>query len=244
MSRRARHSGVQKSPRSVATDHHAPPIRVAIADTHPVLREGLRKLLEAESGFVVIGQAADGAEAVRMVRRLRPDVLMLDAGVSRVSGGELLRELSRASSTCRVILVGGAPGRDENVEALHLGARGVVTKDTTAPLVFKSIRTVMKGQYWIGRESISALIGSLQPGAPARQGSRPKFGLTRRELQIVAAVVAGYANKEIAVRLSLSEHTVKHHLSSIFHKLGVSTRLEVALFSIQHRLVDGAEPGA
>jgi len=183
-------------------------------------------------------------EAVRMVRRLHPDVLMLDAGVSRVSGGELLRELSRASSTCRVILVGAAPGRDESVEALQLGARGVVTKDTTAPLVFKSIRTVMKGQYWIGRESISALIGSLRPGErSARQGPKAKYGLTRRELQIVAAVVAGYANKEIAVRLSLSEHTVKHHLSSIFDKLGVSNRLEVALFAIQHRIVDKADSG-
>jgi DNA-binding NarL/FixJ family response regulator len=186
----------------------------------------------------VIGQAADGAEAIRMVRRLRPDVLMLDAGVSRVSGGDVLRELSKASRTCRVILVGAAPGRDESVEALQLGARGVVTKDTTAPLVFKSIRTVMKGQYWIGRESISALVGSLRPGGgPASQRSKPKFGLTRRELQIVAAVVAGYANKEIAARLSLSEHTVKHHLSRIFDKIGVSNRLEVALFAIQHRLV-------
>jgi len=180
-----------------------------------------------------------------MVRRLHPDVLMLDAGVSRGSGGEVLRELSKASRTCRVILVGAAPGRDEGVEALQLGARGVVTKDTTAPLVFKSIRTVMKGQYWIGRESISALIGSLRPGErSSRQGAKAKYGLTRRELQIVAAVVAGYANKEIAARLSLSEHTVKHHLSSIFDKLGASNRLEVALFAIQHRIVDRAHPGA
>jgi two-component system, NarL family, nitrate/nitrite response regulator NarL len=102
---------------------------------------------------------------------------------------------------------------------------------------------VMAGQYWIGRESVSDLIGCLVPGRPGSPGAAAqKSDLTRRELQVVAAVVAGYANKEIASRLSLSEHTVKHHLSSIFDKLGVTNRLEVALLAIKQNLVDEGDP--
>lgn len=241
--RRTQHATGRRAARSTAAEKPVSTIRVAIADTHPVVREGLRKLLEAESEFQVIGQAADGPEAVQIVRRLRPDVLMLDAGMPRLSGLDVLRELSKTPTNCRVILLGGALDRDQSMEALRLGARGLVTKNTTTNLMFKSIRTVMKGQYWIGRESISALIGSLRSGhAPKRQQTPdPKFGLSRRELQIVAAVVEGYPNKEIAVRLSLSEHTVKHHLSSIFAKLRVANRLEVALFAIQNRLIDNPD---
>ena len=125
---------------------------------------------------------------------------------------------------------------------MRLGARGVVTRDTTTTLIFKSIRTVMAGQYWIGREAISDLIGRLLPQASHSPATEPRFGLTQRELQVVAAVVAGYANKEIADRLSLSEHTVKHHLSSVFSKLGVANRLEVALFAMNHQLIAAGEP--
>ena len=203
-----------------------------------MVREGLRKLLESEAGFRVIGQAADGAEAVKLVRRLQPDVLMLDHSLPDLSGMEVLRELSKTATSCRVILVGGSLDRGQSLEALQLGARGLVNKNTTTNLVFKSIRTVMKGQYWIGRESISDLIGTLRKGqAPQPKASKSKFDLTRRELQVVAAVVAGYPNKDIAQRFSLSEHTVKHHLSRIFSKLNVSNRLELALFAMEHRLV-------
>lgn len=217
---------------------------MAIADDHPVVREGLFRLLQSEPGFEVIGQAADGAEALKLVKRLHPDVLMLDVDMPQLSGMGVLRELSKAATECRVILLGGELNREQSLEALRLGARGVVTKGTTTSLIFKSIRTVMVGQYWIGREAISDLIGCLLPGQPSQAPPEPKSELTRRELQIVAAVVAGYANKEIAEHLSLSEHTVKHHLSSVFDKLGVSNRLEVALYAINHHLIDEGDPFA
>jgi DNA-binding NarL/FixJ family response regulator len=207
------------------------------------VREGLRRLLHAEAEFHVVGQAEDGTQAVKLVKSRRPDVLMLDAALPGMSGMRVLRELAKAQTECRVILLNASIDRAQVLEALRLGARGLVTKNTTIALMIKCIRTVMTGQYWVGRESVSDLIGCL---VPRRPGVAAPFAeqteLTRRELQIVAAVVAGYANKEIASRLSLSEHTVKHHLSSIFDKLGVTNRLEVALLAIKQKLVDDRDP--
>ena len=218
-------------------------IRVAIADAHPVIREGLRRLLQAEPEFQVVGQAEDGGQAIKLVKTKAPDVLMLDARIAGMTGMQVLRELSKMATDCRVILLNASLDRMQVLEALRLGARGLVTKNTTVSLMLKSIRTVMAGQYWVGRESVSDLIGCLVPRRPGEAATPlgPKSELTRRELQIVASVVAGYGNKEIATRLSLSEHTVKHHMSSIFDKLGVTNRLEVALLAIKERLVDDAQ---
>ncbi len=218
-------------------------IRILIADDHPVVREGLTKLLDAENEFKVVGQAADGLEALECVRRLRPDVLVLDLSMPRSSGMDVLRELSKTEPSCRVIVMAAALERGQIIDALQLGARGVILKDAATALLFKGIRTVVAGQFWIGRDSISDLIGYLRQGQVTEAQPRTqKFGLTRRELQVLGVVVAGYTNKEIAARFSLSEDTVKHHLTNIFDKLGVSSRLELALFAINHHLVDDGNP--
>jgi two-component system, NarL family, nitrate/nitrite response regulator NarL len=215
------------------------PIRIVIADDHPIFRDGLRRLLEAEPDLKVVGEACDGAEAVKLARQFRPDILLLDLAMPRHPGLEALREMSSGSADgVRVILLTAAAEKNQIVEALQLGARGVVLKDSATQLLLKSIHTVMSGEYWVGRESVSNLVQYLRnlvqsSGEEARQ---KKFGLTPRELEIVSAVVAGYANKEIADYFKISEDTVKHHLSNIFDKLGVSTRLELALFAVNQSL--------
>jgi DNA-binding NarL/FixJ family response regulator len=220
-------------------DNKKPPIRILIADDHPIFRDGLRRLLEAEPGMKVIGEACDGAEAVKLARQLKPDILLLDLAMPRHPGLEALREISSGpSTTVRVILLTAAAEKNQIVEALQLGARGVVLKDSATQLLLKSIYTVMSGEYWVGRESVSNLVQYLRTlvqssGEEARQ---KKFGLTPRELEIVSAVVTGYSNKEIAEYFKISEDTVKHHLSNIFDKLGVSTRLELALFAVNQAL--------
>jgi len=221
-------------------DNKKSQIRIVIADDHPIFRDGLRRLLEAEPKFTVIGEACDGAEAVKLARQLKPDILLLDLAMPRHPGLEALREMNSNAGpqAVRIILLTAAAEKNQIVEALQLGARGVVMKDSATQLLLKSIDTVMSGEYWVGRESVSNLVQYLRnlvqsSGEEARQR---KFGLTPRELEIVSAVVAGYANKEIAEYFKISEDTVKHHLSNIFDKLGVSTRLELALFAVNQSL--------
>jgi two-component system, NarL family, nitrate/nitrite response regulator NarL len=216
------------------------PVRIVIADDHPIFRDGLRRLLEAEPDLKVVGEACDGSEAVKMARQLKPDILLLDLAMPRMPGLEALREMSSGSpsTSVRVILLTAAAEKKQIVEALQLGARGVVLKDSATQLLLKSIHTVMAGEYWVGRESVSNLVQYLRNlvQSSGEEAKQKKFGLTPRELEIVSAVVAGYSNKEIAEYFKISEDTVKHHLSNIFDKLGVSTRLELALFAVNQAL--------
>jgi two-component system nitrate/nitrite response regulator NarL len=212
--------------------------RILIADDHPIFRDGLRRLLESEREFQVIGEACDGVEAVNMVRQLKPEILLLDLAMPRRPGLEALREMSTEASSVRVILLTAAAEKDQIVEALQLGARGVVLKDSATQILLKSIRAVMNGEYWVGRESVSNLVQYLRSmvEASSKEPRKKNYGLTPRELEVVSAVVAGYANKEIAQHFKISEDTVKHHLSNIFDKVGVSTRLELALFAVNQSL--------
>ncbi len=213
-------------------------IDILIADDHPIFRDGLRRLLEAEPGFRVIGEAADGSETVLKARQLKPDILLLDLAMPRMPGLEVLREMSRGASPVRIVILTAAIEKRQIVEALHLGARGVVLKESATQLLMKSIHAVMNGQYWVGHEAISDLVEYLRERIATGEPQPRKFGVTKRELQIISTVVSGCSNKEIAEKFSLSEDTVKHHLTSIFNKLGVSSRLELALFAINHQLVE------
>ncbi len=214
-------------------------IRILVADDHPIFRDGLRKLLEAEADFRVIGEASDGEEAVKLAHELKPDVLLLDLAMPRQPGLDALRELSAAATPVRTILLTVAIEKAQLVEALQLGARGVVLKETSTELLLKSIRSVVAGQYWVGREAVTDLVRVLRDLIPAagEEAKKKAFGLTPRELEIVSAIVLGYTNRDIARKFNISEDTVKHHLTNIFDKVGVSNRLELALFSIEHRLV-------
>src|SRR4029077_10856002 len=217
--------------------------RILIADDHPVFRQGLISIFRNESEFTVVGEATDGREALKIIQDLHPDVLLLDLMMPRLSGLDTLRELWNSPHPIRTIVLTASVAKEQIVQALQLGARGIVLKDAPTEILLKSIRAVTDGKFWVGENSVTDLVEILRTYLPPAAGSvggknsKKTFGLTPRELEVVESIVSGFTNKEIATKYSISEQTVKHHLRNIFDKVGVSNRLELALFAINHRLV-------
>jgi len=212
-------------------------IRILVVDDHPIVRDGLRALLASHPEFKVVGEAEDGEDALRLATELQPDVLLLDFSMPKKSGLEVVCELNRTCPRIRTILITAGVQKADIVTMLQHGLRGLFLKGTPTALLVKCVRTVYRGELWIGRETVADLMDllAMTEGAhPAR--STRDFGLTPREREIVRLIVEGETNKAIAQRLSIGEDTVKHHLTSSFNKTGTSSRLELALFALDHRL--------
>jgi DNA-binding NarL/FixJ family response regulator len=216
------------------------PIRIVIADDHPIFRDGLRRLLESDPRFQVVGEAGDGQEAVSQVAKLRPDILLLDLAMPRSNGLQALQELIDLGLPIRPVLLTAAIDPAETIRALQLGARGVILKESATQLLYRCLTSVMNGEYWVGHERVQDIVQHLRAAGreAAETKATPAMMLTRRELQIVAAIVEGASNKDIGQQFNLSEQTVKNHLSHIFDKVGVSNRLELALFAVHHKLLE------
>jgi two-component system nitrate/nitrite response regulator NarL len=215
----------------------SPPVRIAIADDHPIFRDGLKRLLEAKAEYQVVGTVSDGDEALSIVAEMLPDVLLLDLAMPRMAGLVALRELRDRRTTTKIIMCTAAIDKSEIVTALQLGAHGVVLKQTASDVLFKAIDTAQEGHFWVGRKRVTDLASTLRELAEtSAQPTRKQFGLTPRELEIISVIIGGFSNGDIAQRFAISEKTVKHHLTNIFDKLGVSNRLELALFALHHNL--------
>jgi len=216
-------------------------IRILVADEHPIVRYGLRMLLQAEVDLRIVGEAGNCAEAGRLVNKLRPDLLLVDLAREGSFGAEALHQIAGSHPDLRIILLLTVDAeRQQIINALKMGVHGVVMKRAPLETFAKSIRMVMAGEYWIPRSNIPDLIRALQGERPEPSTKQRPLNLTARELEIVRAVAAGYTNKDVAQRFSISEDTVKHHLTSVFDKLGVSNRLELAILAIGRGLVPPA----
>lgn len=215
-------------------------IRILLADERPIFRDGLRALLKATPGFKVVGEAVDKDSLVRLAQEQKPDIVLLDSSLAQNEEMTILNGLAAIEHPVRTLLFTQDAQKSEILRMLQLGARGVIMKGSTTQMLLDGIRKVVDGQYWIGEESVVSLVEAMRDLAPATtsRAARPKFGLTHRELEIISTVVSGYSNSDIASNFALSEHTVKHHLSRVFDKLGVSNRLELALFAVNHQLTN------
>ena len=212
-------------------------VRIVIADQQPIFRHGLRRLLETDPRLVIVCETHDGARAAAAIRELRPDILLLGLNASGCRPADMFREVAAQGGEVRTIILADHLG-PEVAGALQLGACGVLPKDSTPDELFNSIHAVMAGHMWVGRGPTLNMGASLKRLKAARRQVRA-FGLTQREIEIVKAVMAGCSStKGIAEQSSISQNTVKSHLTHIFNKMGVSNRVELVQFAAHHRLLD------
>lgn len=224
-------------------------IRIAIADDHPIFRDGLCRLLSLEEDFVVVAQVNDGLQVLEVLRQYEPDILLLDLNMPGLSGLATLQRVQAANTKTRVILLTASDNQNEFVQALKLGSCGIVQKQTATELLVDSIRRVHAGECWMDSRTTAAVIqrfvspgDSGGPASSAAHRDQSRSLLSPREREIVHLTAQGLKNSDMAAKLSLSEQTVKNHLHSIFDKLGVSDRLELVLHAVEHRLVGISEP--
>jgi two-component system, NarL family, nitrate/nitrite response regulator NarL len=213
-------------------------VKIVLAADLPIFRHGLRRLLELQPGLTIVAETGDIAQAPALVCEHQADLLLLDfRGTGRMAI-ETLEWLAAARSPARTILLADHLDRDHVEEALAFGAGGVVLKDSEADVLFESIRAVMAGDRWIYTGRAVGSWASVRKHDAQRLQAKA-FGLTRRELDILRLVVAGSTNKKIAKEFSISENTVKSHLTHLLNKLGASNRVELVMFATHHRLLEG-----
>jgi DNA-binding NarL/FixJ family response regulator len=213
------------------------PIRILMADDHAIFRDGLRKLLDAEDDISIVGEASTGTQCIQLLSKLRPDILLLDLRMPDKDGLAVLEEVNFDSLPTRVIVLTATEDDREVVRAVRMGARGIVLKDSATELLIKSIRTVYSGEIWLDKKKTSDVIEAFKKSAESGP-RRDKPLLSDREKEITGLVAQGFRNREIGEKLFISEQTVKNHLHNIFDKLGVSDRLELALYSLHHKVID------
>ncbi len=206
-------------------------IRIAIADDHAVLRESLATLLAAEKDFEVVGTAADGNEAVQLVQKESPDVLVLDLFMPNSDGFEVLRQMERAGLRVASVILTGSDNQADYVQVVRLGARGLVLKGDSPEKLFHAIQTVAEGELAFGDEVAQGILTAMVNETHEEKATNLDR-LSEREHQIALLVARGMKNKDIGRELNISENTVKRHLQSIFSKTGTKDRLELAVLAL------------
>lgn len=208
-------------------------ISVLIADDHPMVRQGLRVFLDVQPDIEVVGEAADGAQAARLAQQLRPDVVLLDLVMPGTDGVTAIELMTEAAVDSRVLIVTSFGEYRTVVPAIRAGARGYVSKDVEPSALATAIRAVAAGHVLLGPEVAAALLGA-DPARSSGDGVEADPQLTAREREVLDLIARGRSNREIARALTVSEKTVKTHVSSVLMKLGVADRTQAALWAVRH----------
>jgi DNA-binding NarL/FixJ family response regulator len=204
------------------------PTTVLLVDDHPVVRAGIRNLLEKAMDITVVGEASDGEEALRLVEGLKPDVLLLDMEMPGLNGNEVAQRLQKSGSPVRILALSAHDDKQYIQELLANGAAGYLVKEEVPEAIIEAVRGVSRGeQGWVSRR-VAAQMSSWMRGTDKQHN-----GLTAREVEVLQSVVMGKTNQEIGLSLGISEKTVEKHLEGIFSKLGVASRVEAAVHAVR-----------
>jgi len=219
-------------------------IRVVIADEHPTRRQDVRRLLESERDVRVVGEAADVRRVTQLIRFVKPDILLIDLRLSQLFESQGVNGSTGHLPSVRIVVMVTTVEKTHLVDAFRFGAHGIVLKTATSRVLLDGLRSVMAGQYWLESASVGVLVDVLRESLSQCNGTKsPKdYGLTRREVEIMAKIASGSSNKEVGEVFAISERTVKHHLTNIFSKIGVSSRLQLALFAVNNHLMGNTAP--
>lgn len=204
------------------------PTSVVLVDDHPVVRAGIRNLLEKAADIIVIGEASTGPEALKIVSDLNPDVLLLDMELPGISGSEVASQLQKSGTGTKILALSAHDDRQYIQELLANGASGYLIKEEVPEAIVEAVRGVSRGEKgWVSRRVAA------QMSTWMGEENQPRNGLTTREIQVLQSVVAGKTNQEIGLTLGISEKTVEKHLEGIFGKLGVASRVEAAVRAVR-----------
>jgi NarL family two-component system response regulator YdfI len=214
-----------------------PPLRILVADDHPVVREGLRLILESTDGFEVVGDACDGAEAVRLAEELEPDVTLMDLRMPGVGGLEAIERIRARRPDAAIVVLTTFDEDDLMIRALRAGARAYLLKDATRESLLDAVRAAARGDTVLSPDVLARVLERAPSSARSAGASGTAAPLSERELQVLDGVVRGERNRQIAGRLGIAERTVKAHLASIFNKLGVDSRAAAVSVALQRGLV-------
>jgi len=220
----------------VQQDH---PIRILMIDDHAMLRTGLRMIIESHMGMVVVGEAENRHESLAAIAMETPDIILLDLDLGDENGLDLLPELIAAVPDARIILLTGLRDPEVQRRAILLGAMGLVSKQKAADTVIRAIEKVHAGEVWLDRAMIATILNDrVNPNiAPDQNVEALRIAkLTEREREVIRLIGEGIKNRQIAERMFISEATVRHHLTSVFAKLGVTDRFELVIYAFQHGL--------
>jgi two-component system nitrate/nitrite response regulator NarL len=219
------------------------PIRIVIADEHPIRREDVRRLLESEPGLRIVGEASDVRSAAQLTSHVKPDILLIDLALSQQFELQPVNGALSPLSQVRIVVMMTTIAKNHLVEAFRFGAHGIVLKTSTSRVLLSSLRSVMAGHYWLESENVPILVEALRESLLQTNGTKPSqdYGLTRREVEIMTKIASGSSNRQVGQEFCISERTVKHHLTNIFSKIGVSSRLQLALFAVSHHLTSGQD---
>ena len=211
--------------------------KVLIADDHQIVRQGLRLILETEDGFDLVGEASDGAEAVKLAGELHPDVVLMDLRMPGMDGLTAIEQLAEGQPGIAVVILTTFNEDGLMVRGLRAGAKGYLLKDTDRETLFESIRAAARGETLLKPDVMARLLAQTRAPGAAKSPTE-NVDLTEREMEVLQAAAQGQRSKEIARQLGITERTVKAHLASIYQKLGVDSRAAAIAAAAQRRLLD------